>query len=76
MCKVADYVFMLHDYYLSHAIYDAIHLDYETENTYNYHDGIQEMIGTCILIMHQSLNDRIDVDRNFELVVQQYIDRR
>lgn len=75
MRKLADYAFMLHDYKFAHTIYDTVRRDYATEKTYKYHAGTQEMLGTCLLMMNQPLTSKLDVDRNFELAVQQYIGR-
>lgn len=75
MRKLADYAFMLHDYKFAHTIYDTVRRDYATERTYKYHAGTQEMIGICLLMMNQPLTNKTDVDRNFELAVQQYIGR-
>ncbi|KAI7886863.1 ER-golgi trafficking TRAPP I complex 85 kDa subunit-domain-containing protein [Mucor mucedo] len=75
MRKLADYAFMLRDYKFAHTIYDTVRRDYATEKTYKYHAGTQEMIGTCLLMMNQPLTNKSDVDRNFELAVQQYIGR-
>lgn len=76
MRKLADYAFMLRDYKFAHTIYDTVRRDYATEKTYKYHAGTQEMIGICLLMMNQQpLTNKTDVDRNFELAVQQYIGR-
>lgn len=75
MRKLADYAFMLHDYKFAYTIYDTVRRDYATEKTYKYHAGTQEMMGTCLLMMNQPLANKLDVDRNFELAVQQYIGR-
>jgi hypothetical protein len=75
MRKLADYAFMLRDYKFAHTIYDTVRRDYATEKTYKYHAGAQEMIGICLLMMNQPLTNKTDVDRNFELAVQQYIGR-
>ena len=74
MRKLADFAFMLRDYKFAHTIYDTVRRDYATEKTYKYHAGTQEMIGICLLMSNQPLN-KADVDRNFELAVQQYIGR-
>ncbi|KAI8381466.1 ER-golgi trafficking TRAPP I complex 85 kDa subunit-domain-containing protein [Radiomyces spectabilis] len=75
MRKLADYAFMIRDYKFAHAIYDTVRRDYATEKAYKYHAGTQEMIGLCQLIMNQPLASKNDVDRNFELAVQQYLGR-
>ncbi|CAO3654024.1 unnamed protein product [Mucor hiemalis] len=77
MRKLADFAFMLRDYKFAQTIYDTVRRDYATEKTYKYHAGTQEMIGICSLLVssqQQPLN-KTDVDRNFELAVQQYIGR-
>ncbi|KAI8149716.1 ER-golgi trafficking TRAPP I complex 85 kDa subunit-domain-containing protein [Fennellomyces sp. T-0311] len=73
--KLADYAFMIHDYKFAHTIYDTVRRDYATDKAYKYHAGTQEMIGICLLMMNQPLRSKTDVDRNFELAVQQYLGR-
>ncbi|KAI8328146.1 ER-golgi trafficking TRAPP I complex 85 kDa subunit-domain-containing protein [Chlamydoabsidia padenii] len=75
MRKLADYSFMLRDYKFAQVIYDTVRRDYATDKAYKYHAGTQEMIGVCFLMMNQPLTNKVDVDRNFELAVQQYIGR-
>ncbi|KAI9015852.1 ER-golgi trafficking TRAPP I complex 85 kDa subunit-domain-containing protein [Phycomyces nitens] len=75
MRKLADYAFMLRDFKFAHAIYDNVRRDYATEKAYKYHAGTQEMIGVCQLMLNQPLTNKLDVDRNFELAVQQYLGR-
>ncbi|KAI8076416.1 ER-golgi trafficking TRAPP I complex 85 kDa subunit-domain-containing protein [Gilbertella persicaria] len=74
MRKLADYAFMLRDYKFAHTIYDTVRRDYATEKTYKYHAGTQEMMGICLL-MTPALQNKTDVDRHFELAVQQYVGR-
>ncbi|KAI9315655.1 ER-golgi trafficking TRAPP I complex 85 kDa subunit-domain-containing protein [Dichotomocladium elegans] len=75
MRKLADYAFMLRDYKFAHTIYDTVRRDYATDKAFKYHAGTQEMIGACLLMMNQPLRSKADVDRNFELAVQQYLGR-
>ncbi|KAI8335602.1 ER-golgi trafficking TRAPP I complex 85 kDa subunit-domain-containing protein [Blakeslea trispora] len=75
MRKLADYAFMLRDYKFAHTIYDTVRRDYATEKTYKYHAGTQEMMGICLLMMPTALQSKADVDRHFELAVQQYVGR-
>ncbi|ORZ15022.1 ER-golgi trafficking TRAPP I complex 85 kDa subunit-domain-containing protein [Absidia repens] len=75
MRKLADFAFMLRDYKFAQVIYDTARRDYATDKAYKYHAGTQEMIGICFLMMNQPLANKVDVDRNFELAVQQYIGR-
>lgn len=76
MRKLADYAFMLRDYKFAHTIYDTVRRDYATEKTYKYHASTQEMMGVCLLMLPPSPSaSKSDVDRHFELAVQQYIGR-
>lgn len=75
MRKLADYAFMLRDYKFAHTIYDTVRRDYATEKAYKYHAGTQEMMGICLLMTNQPLTNKTDVDRHFELAVQQYLGR-
>ncbi|KAF7724948.1 Trafficking protein particle complex 8 [Apophysomyces ossiformis] len=75
MRKLADFAFMIRDYKFAHAIYDTVRRDYATEKAYKYHAGTQEMIGICLLMLNQALASKTDVDRNFELAIQQYLGR-
>ncbi|KAI9496625.1 ER-golgi trafficking TRAPP I complex 85 kDa subunit-domain-containing protein [Zychaea mexicana] len=75
MRKLADYAFMIRDYKFAHTIYDTVRRDYATDKAYKYHAGTQEMIGICLLMMNQHLRSKTDVDRNFELAVQQFLGR-
>ncbi|KAI9271539.1 ER-golgi trafficking TRAPP I complex 85 kDa subunit-domain-containing protein [Phascolomyces articulosus] len=75
MRKLADYAFMIRDFKFAHTIYDTVRRDYATDKAYKYHAGTQEMIGICLLMMNQPLRSKTDVDRNFELAVQQYLGR-
>ncbi|ORZ00797.1 ER-golgi trafficking TRAPP I complex 85 kDa subunit-domain-containing protein [Syncephalastrum racemosum] len=75
MRKLADYAFMIRDYKFAQAIYDTVRRDYATDKAYKYHAGSLEMIGICTLMMNQSLRNKADVDRNFELAVQLYLGR-
>ncbi|KAI8096946.1 ER-golgi trafficking TRAPP I complex 85 kDa subunit-domain-containing protein [Halteromyces radiatus] len=75
MRKLADYAFMLRDYKFAQIIYDTVRRDYATDKAYKYHAGTQEMIGICFLMMNQPLTSKVDVDRNFELAIQQYLGR-
>ncbi|KAI8994486.1 ER-golgi trafficking TRAPP I complex 85 kDa subunit-domain-containing protein [Pilobolus umbonatus] len=75
MRKLADFSFMLRDYKFALTIYDTVRRDYATEKAYKYHAGTQEMLGICQLMINQPLANKADVDRNFELAVQQYIGR-
>ncbi|CAO3683651.1 unnamed protein product [Rhizopus stolonifer] len=75
MRKLADYAFMLRDYKFAYTIYDTVRRDYATEKAYKYHAGTQEMMGICLLMMDQPLTNKTDVDRHFELAVQQYLSR-
>ncbi|KAG1245102.1 hypothetical protein G6F68_015192 [Rhizopus microsporus] len=75
MRKLADYAFMLRDYKFAYTIYDTVRRDYATEKAYKHHAGTQEMMGICLLMMNQPLTSKTDVDRHFELAVQQYLSR-
>ncbi|KAI8641827.1 ER-golgi trafficking TRAPP I complex 85 kDa subunit-domain-containing protein [Parasitella parasitica] len=75
MRKLADYAFMLRDYKFAHTIYDTVRRDYATEKAYKHHAGTQEMMGICLLMSSQPLTNKTDVDRHFELAVQQYLGR-
>ncbi|KAG0191141.1 Trafficking protein particle complex 8 [Apophysomyces sp. BC1034] len=75
MRKLADFAFMIRDYKFAQAIYDTVRRDYATEKAYKYHAGTQEMIGICLLMMNLPLTSKTDVDRNFELAIQQYLGR-
>lgn len=76
MRKLADYAFMLRDYKFAYTIYDTVRRDYATEKTYKYHAGTQEMMGICLLMLPPSPSaSKSDVDRHFELAVQQYVGR-
>ncbi|CAO3682429.1 unnamed protein product [Rhizopus microsporus] len=75
MRKLADFAFMLRDYKFAYTIYDTVRRDYATEKAYKYHAGTQEMMGVCLLMMDQPLTSKTDVDRHFELAVQQYLNR-
>lgn len=74
MRKLADYAFMLRDYKFAYTIYDTVRRDYATEKAYKYHAGTQEMMGVCLL-MSNSPTNKVDIDRHFELAVQQYLSR-
>ncbi|KAI8068329.1 ER-golgi trafficking TRAPP I complex 85 kDa subunit-domain-containing protein [Gongronella butleri] len=74
MRKLADYAFMLHDYKFAHVIYDTVRRDFATDKAYKYHAATQEMLGLCLLLMSPQLN-KAEVDRHFELAVQQYLGR-
>ncbi|KAI7902118.1 ER-golgi trafficking TRAPP I complex 85 kDa subunit-domain-containing protein [Cokeromyces recurvatus] len=75
MRKLADYAFMLRDYKFAYTIYDTVRRDYATEKTYAYHAGSQEMMGICLLMMSPLQTNKMDVDRHFELAIQQYLGR-
>ncbi|KAI9276284.1 ER-golgi trafficking TRAPP I complex 85 kDa subunit-domain-containing protein [Sporodiniella umbellata] len=75
MRKLADFAFMLRNYKFAYTIYDTVRRDYATEKAYKYHAGTQEMMGVCLLMMEQPLTSKTDVDRHFELAVQQYLSR-
>ncbi|KAI9480322.1 MAG: ER-golgi trafficking TRAPP I complex 85 kDa subunit-domain-containing protein [Benjaminiella poitrasii] len=75
MRKLADYAFMLRDYKFAHTIYDTVRRDYATEKIYKYHAGTQEMMGICVLLMSSLQTNKTDVDRHFELAIQQYLGR-
>ncbi|CAO3630125.1 unnamed protein product [Cunninghamella blakesleeana] len=75
MRKLADFAFMLRDYKFAQIIYDTVRRDYATDKAYKYHAATQEMIGICYLMTNQPITSKVDIDRNFELAVQQYLGR-
>lgn len=75
MRKLADFAFMLRDYKFAHSIYEVVKRDFATDKAWKHHAGVQEMIGTCLLLTNQPLPSKNDVDQAFEKSVQQYLTR-
>jgi hypothetical protein len=75
MRKLADFAFMLRDYKFALNIYEAVKRDYATDKAWKHHAGIQEMIGTCLLLLPHPLPSKNEVDQAFEKAVQQYLTR-
>ncbi|KAI8580324.1 hypothetical protein K450DRAFT_237985 [Umbelopsis ramanniana AG] len=75
MRKLADFAFMLRDYKFALNIYEAVKRDYATDKAWKHHAGVQEMIGTCLLLANQPLPSKNEVDQAYEKAVQQYLTR-
>jgi hypothetical protein len=75
MRKLADFAFMLRDYKFAASIYEAVKRDYATDKAWKHHAGVQEMIGTCLLLANQPLPSKNEVDQAYEKAVQQYLTR-
>ncbi|GAB5587594.1 hypothetical protein Unana1_02494 [Umbelopsis nana] len=75
MRKLADFAFMLRDYKFALSIYEAVKRDYATDKAWKHHAGVQEMIGTCLLLLAQPLPSKNEVDQAYEKAVQQYLTR-